>query len=145
VQQQDLDRQGRMVIPPKLREYAALDQDVLLVGVINRIEIWSPARWAEKNNLAAGGATPRRRGAARQSAEGRQAGGSRRSGATRPAGSARSTGSPGSPGSTGSPGSGQSAGTTRESDAGTQVRGGGQGRPAPRTRTGDPPEGDREG
>lgn len=40
-----LDKQGRIMLPPALREYAGLDRMALLVGVSNRIEIWSPQRW----------------------------------------------------------------------------------------------------
>jgi MraZ protein len=39
------DRQGRILVPPFLREWAGLDTDVLIVGVNNRIELWSPERW----------------------------------------------------------------------------------------------------
>jgi MraZ protein len=37
-----LDRQGRVLIPPKLRERAKLSGAVLLCGTFNRIEIWDP-------------------------------------------------------------------------------------------------------
>jgi MraZ protein len=30
-----------------LREYAALQRDVVVIGVMNRIEIWDPARWQQ--------------------------------------------------------------------------------------------------
>lgn len=40
-----VDRQGRILIPQTLREDAALEKDVVLVGVVNRIEIWNKARW----------------------------------------------------------------------------------------------------
>lgn len=41
----ELDRQGRVAIPGYLREYAGLDDAVLLTGAINRIELWNPAEW----------------------------------------------------------------------------------------------------
>ena len=44
----EVDRQGRMVLPARMREYAALESDVVVVGVIDRVELWDPARWAEK-------------------------------------------------------------------------------------------------
>lgn len=41
------DKQGRISIPPPLREYASLERDVMVIGVMDRIEIWDPARWRE--------------------------------------------------------------------------------------------------
>ena len=35
------DGQGRILIPPALREYAGIDKNVITVGVFNRLEIWS--------------------------------------------------------------------------------------------------------
>ncbi len=40
-----LDSQGRILIPPQLRERAGLTRDVVIVGVLNKIEIWSKERW----------------------------------------------------------------------------------------------------
>lgn len=48
----EIDRQGRMAIPAHLRSYAALDQEVLVVGMINRVELWSPRLWSEKEARA---------------------------------------------------------------------------------------------
>ena len=41
------DKQGRITISPMLREYASLDRDVVVIGVMNRVEIWDPARWQQ--------------------------------------------------------------------------------------------------
>jgi len=43
--QQEVDGQGRVLIPPQLREYAGINGDVVIVGVNNYIEIWSKANW----------------------------------------------------------------------------------------------------
>lgn len=45
----EVDKQGRFLIPQKLREHAGLDKELVLVGVLNKIEIWSKERW-ESNN-----------------------------------------------------------------------------------------------
>ncbi len=41
----DFDVQGRILLPPPLRESARLVQDVVVVGVLNRFEVWAPAVW----------------------------------------------------------------------------------------------------
>ncbi|MCK5242015.1 division/cell wall cluster transcriptional repressor MraZ [bacterium] len=41
------DKQGRIMLPGSLRDYAGLEREAVLVGVSNRIEIWSPKRWRE--------------------------------------------------------------------------------------------------
>lgn len=41
----ELDSQGRMLIPPKLRDYASLNRDVMLVGQGVRFELWDEAQW----------------------------------------------------------------------------------------------------
>ncbi len=40
------DKQGRVSIPPVLREWAQLDRDVAVVGAMDRIEIWDAGRWS---------------------------------------------------------------------------------------------------
>lgn len=41
----DLDSQGRVVIPAYLRAFAGLEADVLIVGAVDRLELWDPYRW----------------------------------------------------------------------------------------------------
>ena len=43
----EVDRQGRMAIPGHLREFARLDGDVLVMGAIDRVELWAPDVWEE--------------------------------------------------------------------------------------------------
>lgn len=44
------DNQGRIFIPQNLREYADIVDDIWVVGLTDRLEIWSDARWKEFNN-----------------------------------------------------------------------------------------------
>jgi MraZ protein len=44
-----LDGQGRMVMPAGLRAYAGIDRDVVLVGTLTRVEIWSATGWSKAN------------------------------------------------------------------------------------------------
>lgn len=46
----EVDKQGRILIPAKLREEAGLDKDIVFVGVLHKIEIWSKERWEKNNN-----------------------------------------------------------------------------------------------
>jgi MraZ protein len=43
------DKQDRILIPPTLREYAALDKEIVLVGVLDHFEIWSRENWEKEN------------------------------------------------------------------------------------------------
>ena len=45
----EVDKQGRVLIPSKLREHACLEKEVVFVGVLSKIEIWSKERWEENN------------------------------------------------------------------------------------------------
>lgn len=40
-----LDSSGRVLLPEKLRKYASIERDVVMVGVADRAEIWDRARW----------------------------------------------------------------------------------------------------
>ncbi len=44
----EIDRQGRMAIPARLREYAGLESDVLVLGAIDRVELWNRDSWDQK-------------------------------------------------------------------------------------------------
>ncbi len=46
-----MDKQGRVMVPALLREYAQLDKDIAVIGAANRIEIWDAERW-EKYSAA---------------------------------------------------------------------------------------------
>lgn len=43
----ECDKQGRALLPLNLREYAQLDKDVIVLGILNRVEIWSKTIWDE--------------------------------------------------------------------------------------------------
>ena len=46
----ELDKQGRTLVPGTLREFAGMDKEVVLTGMLDRIEIWSKDKWNEKNS-----------------------------------------------------------------------------------------------
>jgi MraZ protein len=39
------DKQGRVTIPPMLRDYAGLDRECVVIGAMNRVEIWNTESW----------------------------------------------------------------------------------------------------
>ena len=45
------DRQGRILVPPFLREYAGINGDCAIVGVGHAIEVWSAEGWAQQLQL----------------------------------------------------------------------------------------------
>lgn len=47
-----LDRQGRILLPPKLREDCSLVKDVVVSGMITYFEIWDKQLWEEENQPA---------------------------------------------------------------------------------------------
>ena len=47
------DAQGRVLIPPALKQYSQLEKEIVLVGVLDRFEIWSRENWDRENGLLA--------------------------------------------------------------------------------------------
>ncbi len=45
----ECDAQGRILIPPTLREYAKLEGEAHIIGMDTNLEIWNPTVWAEEN------------------------------------------------------------------------------------------------
>ncbi|MDP4179785.1 MAG: division/cell wall cluster transcriptional repressor MraZ [Bacillota bacterium] len=41
----EVDKQGRILIPQILRDYAGLEKDVAIIGVSSRVEIWDKDKW----------------------------------------------------------------------------------------------------
>ena len=44
----NIDRQGRVLIPPILRDDAAIEKDVVILGNLDHIEFWAKSRWDEE-------------------------------------------------------------------------------------------------
>ena len=47
----ELDGQGRLLVPPELREFAQLARHAMLIGQGNRLELWDEARWNERRDF----------------------------------------------------------------------------------------------
>ena len=43
----EADKQGRVLIPQYLREYARIEKEAMIIGVADRVEIWNEASWKE--------------------------------------------------------------------------------------------------
>lgn len=41
----EIDKQGRMTLPQELREYACIEKELVTVGILNKIEVWSKTEW----------------------------------------------------------------------------------------------------
>lgn len=46
----EIDKQGRALIPQNLIEYAGIIKEIVTIGVLSRIEIWSKEKWSEYND-----------------------------------------------------------------------------------------------
>lgn len=42
------DRQGRVIVPPTLRQYANIDKQAVVIGLYDHCEIWNPDQWRER-------------------------------------------------------------------------------------------------
>ncbi|OPX88380.1 MAG: cell division protein MraZ [Pelotomaculum sp. PtaB.Bin104] len=49
----EVDKQGRVLIPGNLREYAKIERDAIVIGVSTRVEIWSAQAWENYQAQAA--------------------------------------------------------------------------------------------
>ena len=47
----ELDKQFRGLIPQNLKEYAKIEKDIVSIGVLSRVEIWSKEMWENYNDL----------------------------------------------------------------------------------------------
>jgi MraZ protein len=47
-----VDRAGRTLVPPELRDFAGLSKDVMIVGALNKFEIWNRERWNDQYQRA---------------------------------------------------------------------------------------------
>jgi MraZ protein len=48
------DKQGRVLIPPRLREFAGLDSEVVITGLNTYIEVWNPDSWGAERERVEG-------------------------------------------------------------------------------------------
>ena len=46
----EIDRQGRVTLPQDLRDYAGIEKELVTVGILNKIEIWSKSQWESAEN-----------------------------------------------------------------------------------------------
>ncbi|MGD0742684.1 MAG: cell division/cell wall cluster transcriptional repressor MraZ [Acidimicrobiales bacterium] len=50
----EIDSQGRILVAADLRNYAGLEREVLIVGVMDHVELWSPSKWNAKELVPTG-------------------------------------------------------------------------------------------
>jgi MraZ protein len=47
-----IDKQGRIALPAKLREYAGIESDIVVAGVNNYLELWSKESWESEKSIS---------------------------------------------------------------------------------------------
>ena len=48
----EIDKQGRMTLPVELREFAGIEKDIVTVGMIDKLEVWSKQEWDKAEQTA---------------------------------------------------------------------------------------------
>ncbi|WP_350344837.1 division/cell wall cluster transcriptional repressor MraZ [Proteinivorax tanatarense] len=48
----EIDKQGRVLVPQTLRKYAQIEKEAVIIGVSNRVEVWSKEKWDEYSEKA---------------------------------------------------------------------------------------------
>ena len=48
-----IDKQGRVMVPSNLRRWAQFDKEIIIIGVSNRLEVWSRSNWQNTESVAA--------------------------------------------------------------------------------------------
>ena len=48
----NLDAQGRLTLPPKLKEAAGIEDELIVAGANNYLELWKPEEWESEKSLA---------------------------------------------------------------------------------------------
>lgn len=46
----EMDSQGRLLLPEKLRKFASMDKKIILIGQLNKFEIWNEDAWVAKES-----------------------------------------------------------------------------------------------
>jgi MraZ protein len=46
-----LDKNGRILLSPALRNYAGLSKKIMLIGLLNKFEIWDESKWHQQMQL----------------------------------------------------------------------------------------------
>ena len=50
----EIDKQGRLTIPQNLREHAKIDKELITIGVMSRVEVWSKQEWVKYDSNSLG-------------------------------------------------------------------------------------------